>query len=117
MFKILPETKGDLVAIEVSGKLEKADFDAFLPVFEDAIKANDKISIFWEMTDFHGWTLGGAKEDLTFDVKHNSDVKKLAMVGDKEWQEWMTTLMKPFTNAEMKYFEPRQRAEAMTWVR
>ena len=39
------------------------------------------------------------------------------MVGEKKWQEWMTDLMKPFTKAEIKFFELVERNTALEWIK
>ncbi|MEP0460430.1 MAG: STAS/SEC14 domain-containing protein [Flavobacteriaceae bacterium] len=38
------------------------------------------------------------------------------MVGDKKWQEWITQFMKPFTNAEVRYFDSEQKEKAKKWI-
>ena len=44
------------------------------------------------------------------------DFEKIAMVGEKKWQEWMTEIMKPFTSAEIKYFSTEERDDARKWI-
>ena len=48
------------------------------------------------------------------DLKHADDYEKIAMVGEKKWQEWITRFMKPFTNAEVRYFDLKEKAKA--WI-
>lgn len=54
-------------------------------------------------------------EDAKFDIKHASDLEKIAMVGEKKWLVWMTDLMKPFTSAEIKSFELDEKDGAKKW--
>lgn len=54
---------------------------------------------------------------MRFDIQHANDFEKIAMVGEKNWQKWMTNLMKPFTNAEINFFEPGERAAALEWIK
>ena len=51
-------------------------------------------------------------QDIKFDVKHFGDIERLAMVGEKKWEQWMATFCKPFTTATVKYFPQGQSAEA-----
>jgi len=37
-------------------------------------------------------------------------------VGEKKWQEWMTTVCRPFTRAEIRYFDHAAAAEARAWL-
>ena len=50
------------------------------------------------------------------DMSHADDYEKIAMVGDKKWQDWITQFMKPFTNAEIRYFDSEQKEEAKEWI-
>ena len=42
------------------------------------------------MKDFHGWDAGALWEDIKFDLKHFSDIERVAMVGEKKWQKGMS---------------------------
>ncbi|WP_269524584.1 STAS/SEC14 domain-containing protein [Coraliomargarita parva] len=116
MHKILPETEGDFVAIEVLDKLEELDFEILAPLLQAKIEEYNKIALFVEMRDFHGWTSGGLWADTKFDLKHHGDFSRIAMVGDKKWEEWMATLTKPFTSAAVRYFEISDREIALRWA-
>jgi hypothetical protein len=68
------------------------------------------------MEDFDGWTAKALWSDVKFDFKHRNDFEKVAMVGRKDWMDWMTQLMKPFTSAEIKFFELEEQAAARAWI-
>ena len=93
----------DLLTVQVSGKLSKEDYERFVPELKNMIKEHGKIQILFDMNDFHGWELGAMWADLKFGTKHFADIKKLAMVGDKKWEEWMAKFCKPFTRAKIEY--------------
>ena len=69
------------------------------------VAEHGKLRILFILRDFHGWTVGAVWEDIKFDAKHFNDVERLAVVGEKEWHQGMTTLFKPFTKADVRYFE------------
>jgi len=46
------------------------------------------------MADFHGWT-AAARVDVKFDLKHFSDIERLALVGDKRWEQGMSVFTDP----------------------
>jgi hypothetical protein len=105
-----------VLVIRASGKLSKEDYERFLPEVERLIKQEQKIRLLFEMCDFHGWEPGGLWEDIKFDLKHFSDIKRLAMVGEKKWEEWMARFCQPFTSAEIRYFDRSQMEEARRWI-
>ena len=108
------ENDGKLLVIHVSGKLAKADYEHFVPEFERLVRQHGKLSVLFDMTGFHGWDAGALWEDIKFDIKHFADIERLAMVGDKKWQQGMATFCKPFTKATIRYFD--HAAEARKWL-
>jgi hypothetical protein len=103
--------------VHVSGKLTREDYGRFVPDVERLIQQHGKINILFEMHDFEGWSAGALWEDIKFDVKHFKDIARLAVVGERRWQEGMTAFCKPFTTANIRYFEHAQIDEARAWLR
>ena len=110
------EIKGNIVCVTASGKLTDDDYDRFVPQMEDLIKQWGRLRMLFEMKDFHGWELGAVWEDLKFDFKHFGHIKRLAMVGDKKWEEYLATFCGPFTAAEVEYFDRSEMEEAQDWL-
>jgi hypothetical protein len=111
------ENGGKLLAVQVSGKLVKADYEHFVPEFERLVRLHGKLSVLFDMTGLHGWTADALWEDTKFATHHFSDIDRLAMVGKKKWQEGMATFCKPFTKAMVKYFDHTAAAEARKWLK
>ncbi len=105
-----------LLAVKVSGKLSKEDYEQFEPAVEKLIADAGKIRILFVMHDFHGWELGAVWEDIKFATKHCHDIEKLAMVGEKSWEKWMAAICKPFTMSTIKYFDAGEEDTARTWL-
>ena len=84
---------------------------------EQVIEKHSMVRLLFRMKDFHGWELGAAWEDLKFDIKHHSDIVKIAMVGENRWEKWMSSLCKPFTSAKVQYFPAEQNDQAEEWIR
>lgn len=117
MYQILSDSEANVVGIEVSGRLTDADYKKLVPELERRIEEHGALRILFAMRDFKGWTAGALWDDLSFDVEHNREIERAAMVGEKSWQRWMTQLMKPFAHAETKYFELGERDAAWSWLR
>jgi hypothetical protein len=105
-----------LLIVGVSGKLEKADYEHFVPVFERLVRLYGKLSILLDMNNFHGWDSGALWEDLKLDIKHFADIDRLAMVGEEKWEQDMATFCKPFTKATIRFFHYADIAEARKWL-
>lgn len=114
--QITEEDGGRMLFIHVTGKLEKTDYERFVPEFERLIRQHGKLRVLFDMKDFHGWEASAAWEDLKFGMKHFSDIERLAMVGEKSWQHGMAMFCKPFTKATVRYFDHTVAAVARTWL-
>jgi SpoIIAA-like len=110
------ENGGKLINVHVSGKLEKADYEHFVPEFERLARQHGKLRVLFDMTGFHGWEASAAWEDFKFGMKHMSDIERIAMVGEKRWQHGMAIFCKPFIKAEVRYFDHAAAAEARIWL-
>ena len=105
-----------LVELKVSGKLVKDDYAHFVPEIERLIRESGRLNILFEMQDFHGWELSALWEDTKFGLEHFRDISRLALVGDKKWEKGMSWFCKPFTTAEVRYFDKADREAAWLWV-
>ena len=110
------EAGGRTLVVHLSGKLEKEDYETFVPTVERLVQQHGKIRMLVVMESFHGWDAGALWEDIKFDLKHFNDVERLALVGDKGWEKGMAVFCKPFTTAEVRYFDRNELEEARTWL-
>lgn len=106
-----------VVSVRVSGKLSDEDCQTLVPQLEARIRERGNICLLREMENFEGWTPEALWLDARFDLKHNADVTRVAMVGEARWQDGLTQLMKPFDRGDARYFSPSEREEAWQWVR
>jgi hypothetical protein len=107
---------GEILEVDLAGKLSKSDYERFVPHAEQLIREHGKLKLLVSMHEFDGWTLGGFWEDMKFDAKHFRDIKKIAFVGDEKWEKGMSTFCKPFTSAEIKFFPSEQIDQARQWL-
>lgn len=110
------EADDGFVEVAVRGNLTREDYDHFVPVLERKMQ-HGKVKILFSMHNFTGWDLGAVWEDIKFDVKHFGDIERLAMVGEKRWEEGMAWFCKPFTTAKVAYFDQGQIDTARSWLR
>jgi len=107
---------GRVLHVTVSGKLEEEDYERFVPEVERRIRQHGKLRLLVELVDFEGWEATALWEDLKFDWRHFSDFERLAIVGEKRWQEGMASFCKPFTTAEIEYFDSSEMDQAKRWI-
>jgi hypothetical protein len=105
-----------VLRVEVSGKLTRRDYDELIPSWEKIIARQGALRMLFIMKDFEGWEPGAAWEDLQFDLKYAHRIDRIAMVGEKKWQEWLSKLGSLFVKAEVRYFDAAKLPEAERWV-
>jgi hypothetical protein len=114
--RLSEESGGSVLVIHVSGKLLREDYAQFVPEFDRLVRQHGKLRVLFDMSGFHGWEISAAWEDLKFGMKHFSDIERLAMIGEKKWQQGMAIFAKPFTKAAIRYFDRADAAQAHKWA-
>lgn len=107
---------GKILQVQVSGKLTAENYQQLVPAFERLVQRHGKTSVLFEMLDFQGWEAAALWHDLKFDFKHFADIERLAMVGDKKWQKWMSDFCRPFTTAKVRHFDQEESDAAHRWI-
>ncbi len=109
--------EGKIVTLRIKEKLRKKDYDEFVPMLEGLMGKGATVRILVELHDFKGWTAGALWEDTKFAARHFSDIDRLAVVGETKWEKGVTVFIKPFTKAQVRYFDMKEIDSARQWVR
>jgi hypothetical protein len=112
-----PTPVGTIVTLKFREKLDRADYEMFVPMIESQMRSGSPIRLLVELHDFEGWTAGALWEDTKFAAKHFNDIERLAVVGESRWQKGITVFVKPFTSADVRYFEMQEIDKAREWIR
>lgn len=114
--KLNTESDGKVLVAHVSGTLAKADYEQFIPEFERLVRLHGKLRVLFDMTGFHGLEGGALRKDINFGVDHFFDIERMAMVGDKKWEEVMSIFCKMCTAATVRYFDHTDMVAARKWL-
>lgn len=110
------EADGKILILTLSGKLSADDYACFTAEVGRAVAQHGKIRFLVEMYDFHGWTLGAIWEDIKFDISHYAHIERVALVGNRKWEEGMAVFCKPFNTATVRYFDEADANDASSWI-
>jgi hypothetical protein len=108
---------GILVTLRIKEKLDKTDYARFVPMVESQMQSGAPVRLLIELHDFKGWTAGALWEDTKFAAKHFNDIDRIAVVGESRWQQGVALFFKPFTAADVRYFDMAAVKEARRWIR
>lgn len=117
MVTVLGDTNGDLLAVRVTGKLTDQDFDNYRRLVREKMNVYGTARLYFEMLAFDGWEPGSFVENAVFDILHREGFGKVAMVGEREWQNWAARLADIVKKGRVRFFPVEQRQLALSWLR
>ena len=115
--EITETSQDNATELKISGKLTTEDYALLNGELEKRLAIFDKIRLLIRLQDFKGWTAGALWEDIKFDFRHFNDVERIAVIGENKWEKGMTLFFKPFTAAEVRYFDQDHLSQARSWIR
>ena len=95
------------LTLRIVGKLTHDDYEKITPLIDSALEGvkSPKVNVFVDALELEGWELRAAWDDLKLGLKHNKDFNKIAILGQKKWQKYLTKIPSWFISGEVKYFE------------
>lgn len=117
MIETLPTDSPKVLGFKLSGKLHDADYKTFVPAIDAALQKEGKVRLLAQFHDFHGWDMAALWDDIKFSTTHCTKIDRIALVGEKKWEEWMAKVCKPFTMAKIQYFDAAKIDDARTWLK
>lgn len=104
------------IGFRMSGTLHDADYQTFVPLVDAELAKEGKVNLLAVFHDFHGWDLPALWDDIKLATTHCTKIKRIALVGEKAWEKWMAGVCKPFTMAQLRYFDASEIAAAKDWL-
>ena len=103
--------------LKAVGKLTHNDYEEITPMLDSALKSinNPKIKAFVDVTELEGWEVRAMWDDFKLGLKHGSEFSKIALLGNKKWEEYISKVGSWFISGEIKYFENEK--EAFEWLK
>lgn len=114
--RVIERKDGRVLELAVNGKFVDSDFQSLEPAFQRLVKQHGKIRVLLQMQDFHGWEGVALWDEVKFDLKHFGEIERLAMVGDKKWEQFLSAFSRPFTSADIRYFDSVELDQARAWL-
>ena len=112
------EPTGDnfFLTLRAVGKLTHEDYQTITPMLDSALEGvtAPKIRALIDGTELQGWELRAAWDDFKLGLKHGKEFEKIAIVGNKDWQELAAKVGKWFISGKVKSFEDE--GEALAWL-
>lgn len=104
------------LTLKAVGKLNHADYETITPMIEAALEQVKEpvIDALIDGTELDGWEPRAAWDDFKLGLKHGREFRKIAIYGNKRWQQLGAKLGGWFIGGECQYFDDR--AQALNWL-
>lgn len=123
MLQLLDFTGENIIATRANDLLGIKDYEKIHPFIHNIINTGKKVRWYFEMDDGSISNSTGFWEDGIIEINygnmkftHSDDIETIAIVGDKKWEKCMLSIMKPFTKANLRYFELSEKEKAKEWI-
>ncbi len=120
MITQLAQSHGNTIGVSVSGKIDLAEENRWIGIFDELVKTHGKINILVQVDGKIDYELNAVYEDLKWTFKHLAAINKLAIVSDSKVLGMLVAADSPFAklvNISEKHFETEQLADAWDWVK
>ncbi len=103
--------------LKALGKLTHEDYEKINPMIDNALVGvtDAKIKALIDITQLEGWELRAAWDDFKLGLKHGSEFEKIAIYGNKKWQEYISKISSWFISGEVEFFENEE--DAIQWLK
>ncbi|WP_020207638.1 STAS/SEC14 domain-containing protein [Gilvimarinus chinensis] len=105
-----------LLNLRITGKLTHEDYEKIVPILNNAIAdlEDPEIYALVDVSEFQGWELHAAWDDLKLGLKHGSHFHKIAILGNQRWLDMASRVGSWFTEGHVKHFDRLD--EALAWL-
>jgi hypothetical protein len=113
----IQQEEGNLRVLRITGLLKKSEMDATLAAEARQWTSATRVKVLAIAEDFQGWERGADWGDMSFLISHDDQIDKIAIVGDpKKEDEFLMFVGAGFRHAQVKFFPPKQLAQARSWL-
>jgi hypothetical protein len=116
MIEKLERSSGSVIGYKISGTVAKSDYEVMVPEVEALAQQSDSLNMLLDMTDFKWEKVSAWGADFHFGREFRHKIKKMAIIGDKKWEEWLAKLASPFYAEQSKFFSSDQSDSAWEWL-
>lgn len=116
MIEKMNESTGNALGFRAVGKIVKEDYAILVAEAEQVVAEAGSLRLLLDLEALAGEEVKAWGADLKFGHDFRKKIEKLAIVGDKKWQKWLTAVADPFYAREAHFFHTADRDAAWAWV-
>ena len=117
MLKLLDHSSGPVIGYKVVGKVTVEDYRQLEPEVHALVEQYSDVCLLLDLQEFAGEEAKAWLPDLKFGHRFHDKITRMAIVGDKRWEQWLAALADPFYAKDAKFFHPQETDMAWAWLR
>ena len=112
MLEKMSQSSENVLGYKAVDKITRDDYVVLIADVEALIQKVGAIGLLLDLEEFHGEEFKAWWADLKFGHDYRKKIAKMAIVGDKKWQKWLTAIVDPFYAREAEYSPIAEREAA-----
>ena len=117
MLEELNRRDGNIVGFKITGRFTGVQMKAFADRVDAVVAEAGPVCLLVELEDFRGIELDVLWEKAKFAFAHLRDIERMAVVGDRLWEEWWVKMAGALLRAETRYFDETDIDAAWAWLK
>lgn len=114
MIETLDRSHDAVLGFRAVGDVTAADYEVLTPAVHAAVEEHGAVRLLLDLTDFHWEKAEAWGADLRFGEQFRHAIERMAIVGDRTWEHWLTRLAEPFYAQQARFFTDID--QAWTWL-
>ena len=119
MIKKLPQSSGNNLAYEITGKVSAEDEKAWIEELNKITEAYEKFNVMIVLGEHTSWGIEAGVADIKWIIEHMKKFNKIAFVAESSVWKWLIkvdSFFASFVGIDEKYFDVKDVNEAWEWV-
>jgi hypothetical protein len=117
MFEKMAGSSGNVVGYKAVGTITASDYKKLEPEIKALVEKQGNLRMLFDVSEFKWEKVEAWIPELKFGSEFHNKIDKMAIVGDKNWEKWITDLTKHFIARDAKYFKTTEVDKAWAWLR
>lgn len=103
---------GAILGFLAVGDVTAEDYHVLQPAVEAAVQQHGSVRLVLDLTEFHWEKVEAWGADLRFGGTFRHAIERMAIVGDRTWERWLTRMAEPFYAQQAQFFTDQDAAWA-----
>jgi SpoIIAA-like len=116
MIEMSTDSSGRTLGVRAIGEITQEDYRSLSQRVETLLEQEQSIGVLIDLEQFAGEARDAWKTDLQFGKAFRRRIGRMAIVGDKRWEQLIAVFADPFYARDSRFFHTSQREAARKWV-